>query len=185
MSIFGKLFGQKKSSNIEVFSRYAIRSLNALNKPVTDANKLKITVYLCFAQLACLHTIANGKANVFLDKMVEDAKDSILELKMKVEELANDDDELNRILSDFPDAAGVTGDTLINGLAAWDAVYLTYVYEVVPEMNSSPYPPITPFEHPALIVHQAMMGMNPKRNNAKELESVITEMTGEVIRAFR
>jgi hypothetical protein len=185
MGIFSNLFGQKKSTNTDVFSKYAVRALKSLDMPINDANKLKVTVYLCFAQMALLHLIAKGAANVFIDKMVEDAKDSILDLQMKVKDLAKNNDELIRILSDFPEEAGVTGDTTVNGLAAWDAVYLTYVEEVVPEMASRPTGPMAPYAYPAIKIQEAMQGTGPSSDKLMERVQVITEMTGEVIKAFR
>jgi hypothetical protein len=40
--------------------------------------------------------MGNGKARVFMDNMVEDVKKSVLDLEMKVKDLANNDAELAR-----------------------------------------------------------------------------------------
>ena len=82
MGFLSKLFGGKeKKSNVEIFSQYTTKILNAANIKLTDANLAKGTVYLCFAQLACLHSISAVKTRPFIDNMVEDAKNSILSLK--------------------------------------------------------------------------------------------------------
>ena len=60
---------------------------NGIIEDMENANKLKATVYLCIAQIACLHIVSNGATASFIDAMVEDVKKSILELKMKVKDL--------------------------------------------------------------------------------------------------
>ena len=185
MGFLKKLIGIKNPTNTDVFSKYAARSLKFLDMPLSDANILKMTVYLCFAQLACMIIIARGAADVFMDKMVEDARNSILHLSMRVKDLAKDKIELNRILGDFPIEAGVTGETTVNGLAAWEAVYLTYVEEVVSDMASRTNGPMAPYGYPTIKIQEAFQVKNSGGEKFLEHVQMLSEMTGDVIKAFR
>ena len=175
----------KEESNSDVFANYATLILQKANIKNTDANILKTTVYLCFAQVACLNVATQGQSRVFMDNMVEDAKKSVLALKMRVRELAQSDDELERILSDFPAEADVDGDTNINGLAAWNAIYFTYVEEIVLEISNRSKGPLGPYGYAAIKVLEALLGKGQGKDDFMDVSLLITEMTGKVIKSFR
>ncbi len=175
----------KEESNSDVFENYATQILQKANIKNTDANLLKATVYLCFAQIACLNAATQGKSRVFIDNMVEDAKNSVLALKMRVNELALSDDELERILSDFPAEAEADGDTNINGLAAWNAIYFTYVEEVVLEISNKSKGPLGPYGYAAIKVLESLRGKGQGKDDFMDISFLITEMTGKVIKSFR
>ena len=172
-------------SNTENFKNYTIQLLNTAHVPNNDANILKTTVYLCFAQIACLNVATQGKSRVFMGNMVEDAQNSVLALKMRVRELAQNDEELERILSDFPAEADVDGDTNINGLAAWNAIYFTYVEEIVLEISNRSKGPLGPYGYAAIKVLEALRGKGQGKDDFMDVSFLITEMTGKVIKSFR
>ena len=173
------------ASNTENFKNYTIKLLNTAHIPINDANILKTTVYLCFAQIACLNVATQGQSRVFMDNLVEDAKNSVLALKMRVRELAQSDDELERILSDFPAEADVDGDTNINGLAAWNSIYFTYVEEIVLEISNRSKGPLGPYGYAAIKVLEALRGKGQGKDDFMDVSFLITEMTGKVIKSFR
>lgn len=186
MGIFSSFLKTKIAvSNTENFKNYTIKLLNTAHVPINDANILKATVYLCFAQISCLHIATQGKSKVFIDNMVEDAEKSVSELKMRVKELAQSNDELERILSDFPDEADVDGDTTINGLAAWNAIYFTYVEEIVLEISNRSNGPLGPYGYAAIKVLEALRGKGQSEDGFMDVSFLITEMTGKVIKSFR
>jgi hypothetical protein len=186
MGFLSNLFGGKeKKSNVEIFSQYTKRILNAANIRITDANLAKGTVYLCFAQLACLQSISAVKTRPFIDNMVEDAKNSILSLKMKAGELATNDDELKKILEDFPQEADVDEHTTINGLAAWNSIYFGFVQDVVIEISNKGDGPMGAHGYAAIKFLEALRGEGQGKDKFLEVTLLLQEMTGEVIKAFR
>jgi hypothetical protein len=186
MGIFSSFFKTKVAvSNTENFKNYTIKLLNTAHVPINDANVLKATVYLCFAQIACLNVATEGQSRDFMDNMVEDAKNSVLVLKMRVKDLAQSDDELERILSDFPPEADVDGDTNINGLAAWNAIYFTYVEEIVLEISNRSKGPLGPYGYAAIKVLEALRGKGQGKDDFMDVSFLITEMTGNIIKSFR
>jgi hypothetical protein len=186
MGILSSLFGSKsKLSNQDVFSKYTIQFLQTAQLPANDANVLKATVYLCFAQLACINSVSKGSSRIFMDNMVEDAKNSVLQLKMKVKDLAKSNDELEKILSDFPLEAEVDGDTTVNGLAAWNAIYFNYVEEIVVEISNKNKGPFGCHGYAAIKLLEGLRGKGKSEDQFMEVTMLITEMTGDVIKAFR
>jgi hypothetical protein len=186
MNFLSKMFGKKeKKSNVDVYSDYASQLLSVANLNFTDANILKSTVYLCFAQIACIDVISKGKSRLFIDAMVEDAKQSVLSLSVKVKDLAISQEELERLLSDFPKEADVDENTIVNGLAAWNAIYFEYAEEIIVTIANVGDGPLGVHGSAAIKILEALRGKGESRENFMEVSFLLTEMTGEVIRAFR
>jgi hypothetical protein len=184
MGIFSNLFGSKKT-NVVVYSQFAKKMLTVANIQINDANLLKATVYLCFAQIACLNSIST-ETRPFIDNMVEDAKNSILSLHMKVEDLAIDNDELDRILEEFPKEANVAEHTKINGLAAWNSIYFGFAQDVIVEISKKGQGGAMGVHgYAAIKLLEALRGKGQSRSNFMEVTMLLQEMTGEVIQSFR
>jgi hypothetical protein len=135
--------------------------------------------------MACIHVVSNGAAAVFIDAMVEDVKNSILDLKMRVGDLARDNQELKRILGDFPSTAQVDELTTINGLAAFEAIYFPFVEEIVTEISENSKGPFGVHGYAAIKLLETLRGKGNGKNQMIEVSLELTEMTGEVIKAFR
>ena len=186
MSFLSKIFGKEiKKSNTDVFSSYATLILEKAGVSNTDANRLKVTVYLCIAQIACLHVATKGATAVFIDAMVDDVKKSIPHLKMKVKDLALTDIELKKILSDFPPQAQVNGDTTVNGLAAFQAIYFQYVEVLVKDIANHTGGPMGAYGYATIKILAALRGKENASDGIVEVSLLLTQMTGEVIKAFR
>jgi hypothetical protein len=184
MGILSNLFGTKKKSNAEVFILYTDKILDAAEISKTDANKLKVTVYLLLAQLGILNVVGDGKAIPFLDKLAEDAKDSIKNSPLiKIKDLARNDEELEKILSDFPASANLNGDVKVNGLAAFEAIYFSHVEDVVSEIANKSKESVFMFATIKLL--EAMLGKEEAASKFLFTSFVVTEMTGELIKGFR
>ncbi len=178
--------------NSKIFSRYAQKLLEEVDLPINDANTLKATVYLCFSQIACIAKMTRGKIENsmmegLIENMVKDAVTSIKGLGMiTIGDLATNEEELNRILSGFPQEAEVDKTTSVNGLGAWDAVYLSHVEEIVPDIvekfddESSGF-----YGRAALKTLEGLRGPGNQSEKFMEVNSLITVMTGEVIKALR
>jgi hypothetical protein len=186
MGFLSNLFGKRQEkTNVDVYREYADSILSAANIEKSDANILKATVYLCFAQIACIDSISGGKSRIFVDNMVDDAKKSILHLQMTVKELATNRQELEKILSEFPVGADVDGETRINGLAGWDAIYFAYAQEVIVDIANGGGGPMGVHGYAAIKVLEALRGPGKSQENFMDVSFSITEMTGEVIQCFR
>lgn len=186
MGFFSKVFGKElKLTNTKVFANYATLLLKAAGVANTAANRLKATVYLCIAQIACLHFMSKGATAVFVDAMVDDVQKSILELKMKVGDLAVSDAELKKILAYFPPKAEVDRSTTVYGLTAFQAIYSQYVEELVTDIASHTGGPLGAHGYAAIKILDAIKGKGKGREHIIEVSSLLQTMTGEVIKAFR
>lgn len=68
MGIFSTIFGSEKKLTIaEIYTNYSCDILETINLPINDANRLKSTVYLLFAQLASIHVISNGTYQRYIE----------------------------------------------------------------------------------------------------------------------
>jgi hypothetical protein len=183
MGIFSNIFAKKKITNVEVFKTYTDKVLDVAAIPKTQANKLKVSVYLLFAQLGIVHVVAAGKARPFLGALVEDVKESTKDLTMRISELALNDTELQIILNEFPAEANLTSNVTINGLAAFEAIYFAYLGDLVPEIGKQVREQV--FLFATLKLLEATIGGEQAQIKLLPTSLVVTKMTGEVIKAFR
>lgn len=187
MGILSSIFRKKSETKscADIFKLYSTAILKLAHVNNSDANRLKATLYLCFAQLACIHHLAKGKASIFMDNMVEDAKNSVPDLKMKISELAMSEEELSRILSCFPVDAVVDGNTTVDGLTAYEILYSEFAEEVVISISNKTGGPLGPYGYSTILLLEALRGAGNGKEGIIEVSMKIQEMTGEVIKAFR
>ena len=87
MNTFSNFESSKQITTAEIYKKYANEILIAAKVPISDAAKLKATVYLLFAQLASIHIATRGTYQEQMDLMVEEVQNSVGPLSMKVGEL--------------------------------------------------------------------------------------------------
>ena len=186
MGLFDNLFGKSaKISNVEVFKEYATTILELANVSKSDANKVKVITYLCFAQLACMDTLTKGKSRPFMDAMVKDATLSTKGLRLRIGELAHEEKELNRILNDFPKEASLDKHTIIEGTAGFNAIYFQFVEEIVPAIAKHTGGPMGVHGYAAIVVLEALRGKGNGKDGIIEVSFAIAEMGKAVIKSFR
>ena len=181
------MFGSKKPSMSEVYRDATVKVLDVINLKKSDANKLKTTAYLLMAMIACLEAISKGKSRPFIDNMVKDVDALVKDYKMRVSELATDETELEKILAFFDDEHGVDGDTTVNGYAAFAAIYEQFTKDVVVDIyehrgdgNGS-----NVFPYASKVILEALRGKGKGSQNFIEVSMIVTQMMGDVIKAFR
>ncbi|MCX8482375.1 MAG: hypothetical protein ORN50_02255 [Crocinitomicaceae bacterium] len=186
MGIFSSIFGSEKKLTVaEIYNNYSCDILKTINLPVNDANRLKASVYLLFAQLASIHVISNGTYQQYMDGMVEDVKNSVKPLSMKAGALATSNEELKKILSDFPAQASVDKDTKINGLAGFNGIYFPFVSEVVTDIGKHTGGPMGVHGYAAIRVLEGLRGKGKSEENFMEVTFKLTEMTNDLIHTLR
>lgn len=186
MGFFSNVLSNKKHSMIDVYRNATDEILNELAIHKTDAKKLKTSVYLLMAMIACLEAIAKGKSRPFFDEMIEAVEELVKDYKMRVSELAIDSDELLKILSFFDSKHGVDGDTTINGYAAFKAIYEKFLTDVVLEIynNRGDEKEGKVFLIASIVLVDALL---TSQHDEKYIpvSLIITKMMGDVIKAFK
>jgi len=186
MGILSSIFGSSKKTSIgDIYSNYSSDILNSVNIPINDANKLKATVYLLFAQLAAIHVVTKGSYQRYMDGMVEEVKNSVKPLTMFVSELAINDEELNCILSEFPREANVDKDTKINGLAGYTGLYFPFVSDVVTDIGKHTGGPMGVHGYAAIRVLEGLRGKGNGKDGMIEVALKLTEMTNELLKSLK
>lgn len=158
MGFFGKLIGRRKDfatlmteTQSELFKLYGV-----LNP--SDAQKMKASVYICLAGISIVNDIGDPRLSGLIDRLVEETKEFAKAFRMRVGELANDRDEMEEILADFPPELEVNGSTTVNGLAAFDALYQTKVERVVNDILSHGGGPFGTPGYAAIVVADGIFG---------------------------
>jgi len=185
MNIFSKIFRrEEKISVAQIYQDNVIEILSEIDLPISDAMALKATVYLLFAQLACIHVVTKGTYQRHIDSMVKEVANSVTPLKMKVVELATSTDELRRILSDFSNDMNVDENTKINGLAGFNAIYLPFVSEVVVDIANHTEGPLGVHGYAAIKFLEGIRGKENGTENMVTVAIYLTNMTNNLLKAF-
>jgi hypothetical protein len=186
MGIFSSIFGSKKKLTVEeIYTDYCHDILSTINLPINDANRLKATVYLLFAQLASIHVITKGTYQRYMDGMVDDVKNLVKPFSMKVGELATSNEELRKILDEFPKAAEVDKDTKINGLAGFNGIYFQFVSDVVTDIGTHTGGPMGVHGYAAIRVLEGLRGKGNGKDDMIEVALKLTQMTDDLIFTLR
>ena len=159
MSFLNKMFGAKKtiasiveSTQRDIFKIYGVRA-------PTDAQKMKAAVYICIAGIAMLNNLARGpRLRTLFDKLVIETKDLTKPLSMSVGELANSTDELEAILSDFPQQLGISKSTTINGLGGFEALYFTKLEKMTKDILNHKDGPFGTPGYASIVVTNGILG---------------------------
>ena len=126
MGFLNKVFGRQNdiaSTLVEVQNN--IFNIYGIQKQ-TDAQKVKASVYICIAGGAILNIVRSDDSKFLLiDKLVEASGGLTERLHLRVWDLANSEDELQELISSFPQHIKVEESTILNGLAAFEALYST------------------------------------------------------------
>ncbi len=126
MGFLNKVFGRQNDiASTLVNVQNNIFNIYGIQKP-TDAQKVKASVYICIASMAIFNIVRNDDSKFLLiNKLVEASGDLTKPLHLRVWDLANSEDELQELLSSFPEHIKVEESTILNGLAAFEALYST------------------------------------------------------------
>lgn len=125
MSFLKNLFGSRTNvASLLVNAQNQIFELYEVSQP-TDAQKLRSLFYLGVAGLAILNDVGQGSLNDQMDKLVEGAGQLANPLSVRVGALVDGKEELGGLLKGFPAQANVNAQTLVNGHAAFGALYAT------------------------------------------------------------
>jgi hypothetical protein len=126
MGILNNIFGKKKTfAGAIERTQGNIFPLYRVAEP-TDAQKMRASFRLCVAGMAILNECgAATKRPDLIDRLVEETKELTKPLSMPLGELAINDIELEIMLAEFHEVPGINKNTILNGLAAMDAMYFS------------------------------------------------------------
>jgi len=178
MGFLKKLFGNSKTiSSILLNTQNNIFRIYGVNSP-TDAQKMNISVYLCISGVAILNSLDADKLQHVMDNLIEDTKILTKPLKMRISDLSNTADELKLILAEFPNGSQVTESTIVNGLAAFEAIYFSMGEDIVNKLLSQG-------DHlmvaAATIVSYEIFGKEQKIENILEVSTEILNFGKELV----
>lgn len=129
----GFKFGSNKSISVIITNtQNNIFNIYGCKNP-SDSQKMKASVYLCIAGIALLNELSinsnNDAMKNMINKIVNETRELTKPLSMKVSDLANDKEDLQLILSGFE--IQLDTDTRVNGLGAFEALYLSKVERLI------------------------------------------------------
>ncbi len=143
----------------------------------TNAQKMKASVYLCISGIAILNDFGGGDLDHIIDQLVEETKELTKPLVMKVGELSKNNKQLHEIIQDLPDSLNVTESTIINGLAAFEAIYFSIGKDLVLDiLNHSNDPMGTP-GYAAIVVADGIFGDGKIKEHVMDVSLALLSFT--------
>lgn len=177
MGFLDKLLRGKKSiSSILVSTQNDIFGIYGVAQP-TDAQRMKASAYLCISGIAVLTALGVRHE---IDKLVKEAGELTSPLSMRVEELANNADQLERILAQFPKELQLTKATRLNGLAAFEALYNAMGEELVNDIMSHNKGPMGAAGYAAIVVADGIFGEGKSKQHFMEVSMRLLNFTKEL-----
>lgn len=185
MGLFGNLFGSKKSyTSVLINTQNNIFNIYGVNQP-TDAQKMKASVYLCIAGLAILDDLGCAKLRHSSDRLIAEAIELTDPLSMRLEELSNNTEQLDMILSDFPKESQVTGSTNVNGLAAFKSLFSSMIETLMIDFSRYKNSPTGPAGYAPFVVGDGIFGEGRSQEHFMELTMQLANFMTELSEVTR
>ena len=144
----------------------------------------KASVYLCISGIAILNDLGGGQLRNAIDNLVNETRELTKPLKMRVGELANDAEQLERIISDFPNDIQITESTTVNGLAAFEALYFSLGQDLMNDILSHNQGPMGTPGYAAIVVADGIFGEGKARDKYMEVSMELLNFTKELAEAI-
>lgn len=159
MRLLAKLFGSRKvtvksallDGQRQLFKIYGVPTPD-------DAQRLKAAVYLCIVATSMLNEFAGRYAKALIDQVWKESASSTETLRMLVKEIANNEAELHQVLATFPADLKISASTSINGIGAFDALYLARVKELINEIATHREGPFGVAGYASIILADGVFG---------------------------
>ena len=113
------------------------------------------------------------------------------DVKIKCQSLRKDsseatsNEELRKILDEFPKEAEVDKDTKINGLAGFNGIYFQFVSDVVTDIGTHTGGPMGVHGYAAIRVLEGLRGKGNGKDGMIEVALKLTQMTDDLIHTLR
>jgi hypothetical protein len=120
--------GISNESSVGILRDYSRRLVGLLSLDNNETNELRAGLYLSFTQVAILNWLGwKGTTDTapLVDLLAGHVRDFCDPYLVRVRELCRNKEEINAVLSCFPEQAQVELDTIINGLAVYDGFFTT------------------------------------------------------------
>jgi len=180
MGLLSKIFGGKKTiTSVLTNAQNNIFKLYGVAQP-TDAQKMKASVYLCISGMAILNDLGGGKLQHAIDALVNETRELTKPYSMRVEELSNNDEQLKKILADFPAEAQVTGATRVNGLGAFEAMYFSMGEELMNDILAHTGGPMGAPGYSSIVVTDGIFGEGKSKEHFMEISMELLNFTKEL-----
>lgn len=190
--MFGFLFRKKNDlASILLTTQRRIFDVYSVTDP-TDAQKIKASVYLCWAGMAVINDMEakavekigsrdNHLRNVIkgaIDRLVDETSTLLEPLEVHVNELASNPGQLERILSGFP--VPVQEATKVNGLAACGAMFTSMGEEQMTNMLNNSQGPFGIPGYAGIVITKEVFGES-KSVSFVEINTVLLEFFAHLI----
>jgi hypothetical protein len=184
MGLLRKVFGGKKSvTSVMLDTQKRIFDIYSVAHP-TDAQKVKASVYLCISGIAILNHFGDGKLRYAIDNLVNEARELTKPLRIRIGELANNAEELERIVSDFPHGIEINESTTVNGLAAFEAMYFSTGQDLMNDILCHSKGPLGVPGYAAIVVADGIFGEGKSKEKFMEVSMELVNFTKEIVKAI-
>ena len=184
MSFFSKVFGRKKTiTSVILNTQSRIFEIYSVSHP-TDAQKMKASFYICISGIAILNHFGNVQMKHGIDNLVNETRDLTKSLTVKVSELANNMEQLEKITSGFPSDTEITESTNVNGLAAFDAMYFSMGHDLMNDILMHSKGPMGLPGYASIVVADGIFGEGESKDKFMEISMELLNFTKELAKAI-
>jgi len=176
-----------EKSFIEALEKMQIKIFDIFNiKNNNEDLKLKCIFYLCIGGVAILNDLGgkNPKIKSAIDSLVNDSKKITKSLTAKVKNIVNDEFELVEILKNFPLEAEVDGETTVNGLAGFEALYFINAEKIILDIQNNSNGSYGVVGYTGLAISNKIFGKEKTKLNLKELTLLMPKFVDDLVNSL-
>lgn len=175
MGLFGNLFGRKERITEVIVETYtAIFNIHGVTNP-SDAQKMKASFYLCIAGMAMFNDVFGGsQASTQINNLLRQTRALVNPLRFRIRDISIDESDVNNLLSEFPPEIKGDGQTTVNGLAGFEALYFTKGQSLMMDIMDKQGGPFGLTGYAAVIVVDGIFGKGKSREQMMENVFIIS-----------
>ena len=149
-------------------------------RQLADAQILVSSTYLCLIGTAILNITGDQRLLPYINRLVNETRGIVKGLSLRVGEMSKDPEVLSSYLSGFLSEASIDEKTNINGLAGFEAVYISCGEQVMQRIIENRDGPTGPVDHASFVSIDALFG----KGSLKEYFFEILECFSKYVKQF-
>lgn len=180
MGLFNSLFGGKKDiSHCIIECRENILKAYGIGSP-TDAQLFNATMGIAIASVGMLNEIGGGRLSDLIDKVTDEASSLVANLSFRIEEITNNEEEIDFIISEFPPFAEATKKLRTNGGAVFPILFNSKGPALVREIAEHSGGPMGSAGYAAIIVGDLTVGRDDAKDGFMLVSAALMQFLKEI-----
>lgn len=180
MGLINSIFGRKKDlRQIFIECRDGILQGYGLKTP-TDAQLFNVSLGLAIASVGVLNELGGGRLRDLIDKVTNEARYETTNLSFIIADIAQDQNDIDLIISEFPVFVEATKEMRTNGGAVFPILFNKKGPRLVREIAEHSGGPMGPIGYAAIVIGDLALGREESKSAFMHTSMILTGFIKEI-----